>query len=100
MNYEDFLRETTALVQNLSDQGKVTEVLTRLGDAYKTLYENHSSLTQQSATLTQQIDTLKQQNMNLFLRVGNPVTDPKLNDTNDKPMSYEDLIKNEFGVEV
>jgi hypothetical protein len=98
MKYEDFLKATTKIAQNLSDQGVVTEVLSQLSDAYRTLSENHTSLTQQSESMTQQINSLKEQNMNLFLRQGNPVNNPKLNDTTDKPMTYEDLLTKEFGV--
>jgi uncharacterized protein (DUF3084 family) len=96
MKYEDFLKATTTIAQNLSNQGLVTETLTQLADAYRQMTENHTSLTEQSSSLTQQINALKEQNMNLFLRQGNPVTTPKLNE--DKPLSYEDLLSNEFGV--
>jgi hypothetical protein len=34
--------------------------------------------------------------MNLFLRVGNPVPDKIIQQ--DTPVTYEDLLKNEFGV--
>jgi hypothetical protein len=82
----------------LSDQGVVTETLTQLADAYRTMTENHTSLTEQTASMTQQINSLKEQNMNLFLRQGNPVNNPKLNETTDKPMTYDDLLSKEFGV--
>jgi hypothetical protein len=97
MTYEEFLALTTKVAQNLSNQGVVTEALAQLGDAYKSLSTNHASLTEQSTALTQQVDSLKQQNMNLFLRVGNPVNTPKLND--DAPLSFDDLLSKEFGVE-
>jgi hypothetical protein len=97
MTYEEFLALTTKVAQNLTNQGVVTETLARLGDAYKSLSTNHASLTEQSTAMTNQINSLKEQNMNLFLRVGQPVTNPKLND-ND-PLSYEDLLQKEFGVE-
>lgn len=96
MKYEEFLQETTALVQNISDQGKVTEILSKLGDAYKSLSENHSAATTQQEELTKQVSSLKEQNMNLFLRVGQPVDTKKLNEA--EPLSFEDLLSKEFGV--
>jgi uncharacterized glyoxalase superfamily metalloenzyme YdcJ len=96
VKYEDFLKETTTLVQNLTDQGKVTEILTKISDAYKTLSENHAAASVQQEEMTKQITSLKEQNMNLFLRTGQPVETKKLNDP--EPLTFEDLLSKEFGV--
>jgi hypothetical protein len=91
MKYEDFLKETTSIVQNLSDQGKVTEILTRLGDTYKNLFEAHQALSTEKEGMGQTIQSLKEQNMNLFLRTAQPTPDPILVGT-DKPLTYDALI--------
>jgi hypothetical protein len=96
LKYDDFLKETTTLIQNISDQGKVTDILTRLGDAYKTLSENHAAATTQTEEMTKTISSLKEQNMNLFLRVGQPVETKKLNEV--EPLTFDDLLNKEFGV--
>jgi hypothetical protein len=91
VKYEDFLKETTAIVQNLFDQGKVTEILTRLGDSYKNLFESHQALSTEKDSMEQTIQSLKEQNMNLFLRTAQPTPD-KVIVGNDKPLTFEDLI--------
>ncbi|MCU7526201.1 MAG: hypothetical protein HF308_17130 [Ignavibacteria bacterium] len=98
MTYEEFLAVVTNVAQNLSNQGVVTENLTKLSDAYKSLSTNHSSLNEQKTAMEQQINSLKEQNMNLFLRVGQPVNTTKLNE--NTALSYDDLLSKEFGVEV
>jgi hypothetical protein len=96
MELKDFTAITSQIAQNLSNQALVTELLTKLNDDYTQETTSKTSLMEQSSQSAEQIKQLQQTNMNLFLRVGNPVADKALQ--SEKPLSYEDLLTTEFGV--
>jgi hypothetical protein len=92
----EFLALTSDLAKNHADQAKVTEILTKLNDDYTTESTNKAALSTFKETAEKDIAKLKEQNMNLFLRTGQPVESKKLNDP--EPMTFEDLLTKEFGV--
>lgn len=55
---------------NLTDQGKVNDLLQQLRDSNDTEHSAYEKLTSDFTTATEQIGTLKENNMNLFLKVG------------------------------
>lgn len=90
MKKEDFRKLALSIVSNLDKPEEVTRVLTTLTETY----DNESTKWEDFDTKTKdyegKITKLREDNMNLFLKVGNPVTSQKLN--TDKPLSYEDLF--------
>ena len=95
MDFKKIQSITTQIAQNLTNQALVTELLTQLNDLTlegSTAIEN---LTKQAQDQSQTIADLQRTNMNLFLRVGNPVESPKVNTT--EPLQYDDLIKSMEG---
>jgi len=92
MKVDEFKAITTKIAQNLSNQGLVTELLTQLNDDYTTESTNRDNLTTQTGELQEQIKGLQTTNMNLFLKLGNPVPDKVVN--SEKTMSYDDLLNN------
>ena len=83
--------------ENLSNQALVTELLTQIGDAYETTHTAHTALTTASGEKDKQIQDLQKTNMNLFLRVTTPAPINPDAVQGDKPMTYEDLIKDMGG---
>lgn len=96
MERAEFKKIISDIVGNLSDQGKVTDLLTQLDSGFETVTTNHEALSTKIADYDTKIKSLQETNMNLFLRVSNPVETPKLNST--EPLSYDDLINDLGGV--
>lgn len=94
MKPEDFTKLTTQIAQNLGNQALVTDLLTQINEAYTNTHTSQETLLEQTNDFKEKIDTLQKTNMNLFLKVSNPVPDEKLN--TEKPLQYEDLI-NDLG---
>lgn len=97
MKPEEVKKVVADIVANLSDQGKVTELLTNIVGAYETTYQTNESLTAAQQETEQKIKSLQDTNMKLFLKVAQPVESPKVN--SDQPLSYDDLLKDFGGIE-
>lgn len=94
MKKEEFKKVLSDIVANLSDQGKVTDLLTQLDTGFDTVLTERDSLNTKLEDTDIKIKSLQETNMNLFLRVSNPVPDKVL--STEKPLSYDDLI-NDLG---
>lgn len=90
MRLEEFQSLTTKIAQNLSNQALVTELLTQLNDDYAQESTTKENLTKQIGEYDGQIEQLQKTNMNLFLKVAQPVPDKVL--TTTEPLKYDDLI--------
>lgn len=86
----DWKKISSEIVANLSDQGKITQILSDLETEITTFNTKHSELEKQVLEQTGQIDSLQKTNMNLFLKIGQPV--PQAPIQSEKKMSYEDLL--------
>jgi hypothetical protein len=96
MNPEEFQETTTQILSNLSDQGKVSEYLTKLVDVYKTSHTTNQTLTENQTKHEKEIAALKETNMNLFLKIQTPgenqTIDPGTNNNQDQQLSYDKLV--------
>lgn len=95
MTPEEFRALSSRIAQNLSNPELVTELLTQAGEAYSNTHSAQTALGEQVTGFEAQVKDLREKNMNLFLKIGNPVTSEKLNTT--EPLQYEDLIKSMGG---
>ena len=93
---EDFKKIVSEIVANLSDQGKVTDLLTQLDTGFETVSTNYDSLNTKLEDNENKIKSLQESNMNLFLRAHNPVPDKLINNT--EPLEYDNLIKELGGI--
>jgi hypothetical protein len=98
MKPEDFEATTKNILSNLNDQGKISEYLTQLNEAYKTTYTTSTTIQEKQSTYEKEIQALKDTNMNLFLKINAPQesTNEESNQTQD-PLTYDNLLK-EMGV--
>ena len=66
--------EHTALIReirnNLSDEGKVTDLLTQLSDDYGAITASYEEITNNFEAQREQMESLRETNMRLFLKVG------------------------------
>jgi hypothetical protein len=89
---EDWNKLKTNIVASIGDQGKITQLLADAETEVTTFNTRFSELEKQTGEQASHIDSLQKTNMNLFLRVGNPVqpTD-KLDNT--EPLTYDKLLE-------
>lgn len=93
----DWKKISMDIISNLSDQGKITQILADLETDITTFNTRFSELETQSSTQAGQIESLQKTNMNLFLRLGNPTPDNLINHTGGTPqpenkLTYENLL--------
>lgn len=90
MELQDFQNITNQIAQNLNNQALVTNLLTQLQDGFTTIHTTHETVTKQAQDYQREIKALQDTNMQLFLKVSNPVP-PEVTKTSD-PLKYEDVI--------
>jgi hypothetical protein len=91
---EEFKSITQSILSNLSDQAKVSQLLMQLNDDYGQQVATQEQLSTKVTEQEGNIKSLQETNMNLFLKVANPVPEPVINTPIDQKVSYEDLINN------
>lgn len=79
---------------SLSDEGKVSELLTEIADDYGKVISDLTVAQQETQRLKEANERLKEQNMNLFLKIGgNPAPAPKPDeDPEDKRRDFNSLF--------
>lgn len=92
----DWKKISTDIISNLGDQGKITQILSDLETEVTTFNTRFSDMERQTNEQASQIDSLQKTNMNLFLKIGNPVPDEKLNNT--EKLTYENLFDENGGL--
>jgi hypothetical protein len=98
--------EHTALIhdlrQNLTNEAKATEILTKLSDDYGETLTKSEENAKTAEKLTKDNTELRDVNMRLFLKVGVPNTNtetkPDSNTGENKPLKYEDLFNEKGGL--
>jgi hypothetical protein len=90
---EEFKSITQSIMSNLSDQAKVSQLLMQLNDDYGQQVATQEQLSTKVTEQEGNIKSLQETNMNLFLKVANPVPQPVINTPVDEKVSYDDLIK-------
>jgi cell division protein FtsX len=93
MKLEDYKNLTKDILSNLSDQAKVSEILMQLNDVYGTQLAEKDQLSTKVTEQEGNIKSLQQTNMNLFLKVANPIPAAAVEDPKTETISYDDLLK-------
>lgn len=88
---EEFKVITDELLQNHTDQAKVSTLLSTLVDDYNKESAEKSTAIKTSETLTIDNEKLRQANMSLFLKVGETKPEEK-KPTEDTTPKFEDLF--------
>ena len=91
MKPEDFKQKASEILANLSDQAKVSEILTELTETYDNETTIKTTALSTAEKLNADNEKLRQANMNLFLKVGEqaPKEEKQKQDTTPK---YADLF--------
>jgi regulator of replication initiation timing len=93
MKPEEFTAKVQEVLQNLTDQAKVSTILAELTEDYNSVAVETTTAKTTAEKLTADNEKLRQANMNLFLKVGE---NKKPDDTNKKPEDttpkFEDLF--------
>jgi len=97
MNPEQLRALLARVAENLSNQALVTELLTQVGDAFEATHTSQQALQVKGQEYEEQVKKLQETNMNLFLRVQTPAPINPEKVEGDKPLLYDDLLK-DFGV--
>lgn len=92
MKPEQFTELTRSIVEANGDQGKITALLTQLQDGYSKLFATHASVTDTNEKLSGENDRLKEYNMNLFLQLGQQVTDTNKSSSEREEKSRAETI--------
>lgn len=87
----DWKKISTSIINNLDDQGKITQILSDLETEITTYNTRLSELEKIKQTQEEQIESLQKTNMNLFLKLGNPVPDESVR-TDEPKLTYDDLL--------
>lgn len=94
MKLEEFKSLTKNILENLSDQAKVSELLMQLNDDYGQQLASHSELSTKVTEQEGKMKSLQETNMNLFLKVANPVPQQVIETPVNEKVSYDDLLSN------
>lgn len=77
MNPDEFKALMAKIAQNADNQGLVTELSTQAIEAFSGVSTTLQGLTEQTQKQTDQINSLKEKNMELFLKVAQPIPPAK-----------------------
>jgi hypothetical protein len=89
---EEFKAKTAEILSSLSDQSKVSTILTELVEDYDKEAIEKTTFKTSAEKLTADNEKLRQANMNLFLKVGEVKTTETKPTTEDKTPKYSDLF--------
>jgi hypothetical protein len=93
MKLDEFKQVTKSILENLSDQAKVSELLMNLNEDYGTQIAAYDQLSTKVAEQETNITSLQQTNMNLFLKLANPVEQTGQKQDPAEQYTYDDLLK-------
>jgi cell division septum initiation protein DivIVA len=97
MKPEEFQSTTNQILTNLSDQGKVTEYLNQITEAYTTAHTTNTTLAEQQTKYEKEIQALKETNMNLFLKIQTPPEQTNSSGSNAEPTHTYDKLLEQLG---
>jgi transcription-repair coupling factor (superfamily II helicase) len=89
---EEFKAKTAEILQNLSDQAKVSTLLTELTEHNDDAVVEITTTTATATKLTTDNETLRQANMSLFLKVGETKPADNKKPDEDTAPKFEDLF--------
>jgi len=89
---EEFKAKTAEILQNLSDQAKVSTLLAELTEHNDDAVGEVTTSKTTAEKLTSDNEKLRQANMSLFLKVGEQKTDPQQTKQEDTTPKFENLF--------
>lgn len=92
MKPEEFNAKTQEILGNLTDQAKVSTVLSELIEDYNTVIAEMETARTTAEKLTADNEKLRQANMNLFLKVGETKKEEETKQDEDNKPTFEDLF--------
>lgn len=92
MKPEEFNAKTQEILSNLTDQAKVSTVLSELIEDYNTVTAETEIARTTAEKLTADNEKLRQANMNLFLKVGETKKEEETKQDEDNKPTFEDLF--------
>lgn len=92
MKPEEFNAKTQEILSNLTDQAKVSTVLSELIEDYNTVTAETETARTTAEKLTADNEKLRQANMNLFLKVGETKKEEETKQDEDNKPTFEDLF--------
>ena len=92
MKPEEFNAKTQEILSNLTDQAKVSTVLSELIEDYNTVTAETETAKTTAEKLTADNEKLRQANMNLFLKVGETKKEEETEQDEDNKPTFEDLF--------
>ena len=91
MKPEEFNLKVQEVLQNLTDQAKVSTILSELTDDYNNVSVETTTAKATSLKLTEDNEKLRNANMTLFLKVGEVKPEERKEEENNIP-KFEDLF--------
>lgn len=92
MKPEEFNAKTQEILGNLTDQAKVSTVLSELIEDYNAVIAEMETARTTAEKLTADNEKLRQANMNLFLKVGETKKEEETKQDEDNKPTFEDLF--------
>lgn len=89
---EDFKAKTAEILANLTDQAKVSTLLSELTEHNDEAVTEVTTAKQIAEKLTADNEKLRQANMNLFLKVGEQKPEVKQDPAKDSTPKFDDLF--------
>lgn len=89
---EEFKKKTEEILQNLTDQAKVTDILTELVETYNTQIAEKTEKEEKLKKIQEDNEKLRETNMKLFLKVGETQKQEKEKTEEESKPKFEDLF--------
>lgn len=93
MKLDEFKGITQSILTNLSDQAKVSQLLMQLNDDYAEQLATQETMGVKITEHEGNIKSLQETNMNLFLKLANPIPEAAVDKPINEEISYDDLLK-------
>lgn len=95
MTEEEFRALMTKIAQNADNQALITELSTQAIDGFTGVAKSVTALTEQNQQHTEQINSLKEKNMELFLKVAQPIPPVKEQQLQqpENDLTYDKLLE-------
>lgn len=95
MTPEEFAERTRAILEDTSNIGNVSVILSELVDAFGEVCANVATLTEENTKLSGRIEELQTANMQLYLKqttAAEPTDETHGEEKEEKKLSFEDLF--------
>ena len=93
MTLEEHAALISNILNNLAEQGTVSELLTQISEDYAETTAALNAAQAENETLKAEVDNLKENNMKLFLKVTQPIKDSEAEEPEgNEEVSFDELF--------